>query len=377
MFEVSDMLVDETYRQLKSKHRPIAIPWECLIAHAEPSACVTVGAFALEHGDPARALEAWHRAASEGIDDMESMLACAYYENDDLHQARSWLEQGILQGTIASDEMPLLATICEDMGDQAARDHWLERAANSNEPIALWSLGQIAEEKGDDDTAATWYLKAMRHGDVAGNALNSMGMLLAKRGDSEGARQYLQQAIDDHQNTYAMVNLGLMLINDNKRQEAASLFHRAAVIGNPLAAALLGDQLRAVGDDTGAIPWLHRGVEGGVEKALAGLATALWQSGRTDEAEQWFRVGIKRGDLECTLGLGAMLDELGDTVNAKRLLLSAAQAGHAGAMGRYAIFLAEHEQRDAAAQWISKAAEAGDPFAEMTAEVWDLKPPVD
>src|SRR3954469_13450974 len=81
---------------------------------------------------------------------------------------------------------------------------------------------------------------------------------------------------------------------------------------------------------------------------------------RLREAEQ-------KGDADALYELAGEFEDQGDDALAEQACLAAAKLGHAPAADSYAHVLYERDQREEAAQWWQRAAQAGDPESSFNA----------
>ncbi len=112
---------------------------------------------------------------------------------------------------------------------------------------------------------------------------------------------------DAHRGAFEQL-LGSTLSSEGKLQEAAEHHRRANELGEPDAAASLGDVLRRLGRDNEALAVLRDAARARPSNAYAhrSLAVALAQRGDLDEAEREFRaaLAIDPNDWESLTGLG-------------------------------------------------------------------------
>src|SRR3954453_4418437 len=81
------------------------------------------------------------------------------------------------------------------------------------------------------------------------------------------------------------------------------------------------------------------------------------------------REAEEKGDADALYELAGELEDKGDDALAEQACLAAADLGHVGAADSYAHILYERDQREEAAQWWQRAAEAGDPESSFNAAV--------
>src|SRR4051794_2652211 len=81
------------------------------------------------------------------------------------------------------------------------------------------------------------------------------------------------------------------------------------------------------------------------------------------------REAEEKGDADALYELAAELEEKGDDALAEQACLAAAKLGHTGAADSYAHVLYERDEREQAAEWWQRAAQAGDAESAFNAGV--------
>lgn len=161
--------------------------------------------------------------------------------------------------------------------------------------LTLWGLGTVARLSGREDEARAFYLRAARDGDqrTRGLAMESLGVLqrdvnavAAERCYRQAARA-LDQAGDVGGSAHARCNLGLLLIDLGRHDEADRelvLAREDAREQGTLAVVALAEAgvalVRALADEDGPTPAAGPGLPG----AVAALAEALRAARRLDLA---------------------------------------------------------------------------------------------
>lgn len=343
---------------------------------AAPSAGTTSALF----NDPARpaghtppppgfseALEWARRSADAGSADGRAVLAYILTQGpEELRNPdkaaelyRLAAEAGSTQGALGH-ALALAAKGAEGSVDAAAQKkilHWLESAAKGGLPTAQYMLGEL-HERG-----------------LAG----SVDLTAA-------ATAYQAAAALGHRNAQARYGLALMQGRGIPKDELAgeSWLRRAAMAGDPEAAALVGDLYARGGTGQspagkgGALPpnfleaaqWYRRAAEAGHGAAARALGL-LYLTGSgvgrdAEEAATWFRIAAARGDTAAQADLGNLALRGGgtpdDLARTCEWFQTAAERGDATAAFNLGICLLEGvgTERDPpkAAHWLRRAAES-------------------
>ena len=268
-------------------------------------------------------------------------------------------EAGSTQGSLGH-ALAMAANAADGSVDEATQKqilHWLENAAKGGLPTAQYMLGEL-HERG-----------------------------LAGAVDlSAAAAAYQAAAALGHRNAQARYGLALMQGRGVPRDELGgeSWLRRAAMAGDPEAAALVGDLYARGGTGhgpagkRGALPpnfleaaqWYRRAAEAGHGTAARALGL-LYLTGAgvgrdAEEAATWFRLAAARGDTAAQADLGNLALRGGgtpeDLARTREWFQTAAERGDATAAFNLGICLLEGvgTERDPAqaAHWLRRAAES-------------------
>ncbi|MEV5856927.1 tetratricopeptide repeat protein [Streptomyces anulatus] len=129
---------------------------------------------------------------------------------------------------------------------------------------------------------------------------------------------------------------------------AENIYRLAADAGHTGATANLGNLLAEAGRTDEAEAAFRLAADAGHTGATANLGLLLAEAGRTDEAEAAFRLAADAGHTGATINLGLLLAEAGRTDEAEAALRLAADAGHTGATANLGNLLAEAGRTDEA-----------------------------
>ncbi|MET7584991.1 tetratricopeptide repeat protein, partial [Streptomyces microflavus] len=107
----------------------------------------------------------------------------------------------------------------------------------------------------------------------------------------------------------------------------------------------------------------RRAIEAGSVYAVFNLGILLAEAGRGEEAEGFYRQAAEAGHTDARFALALVLHQAGRGQEAEGFYRRAAEAGHTGAMGGLALLLAETGRGQAAMRFYRGAVEAGDVHA--------------
>jgi TPR repeat protein len=210
-------------------------------------------------------------------------------------------------------------------------------------PEAAWRAvtAELATRQGLDEFTAVGVAAYRVHADpgraesllrqAAGaglaDAANNLGLLLQQTGRAQDAEPWFMQAAQAG-NADAANNLGLLLQQTGRAQDAEPWFMQAAQAGNADAAANLGLLLLFSWRAKDAEPWLRQAAEAGSADAANNLGLLLEQSGRSQDAGPWYKQAAEAGDADAANNLGLLLQQTGHAQDAEPWFRQAAQAGH-------------------------------------------------
>jgi TPR repeat protein len=309
----------------------------------------------------------------------------------DPEAARALLEAGYGMRSRVRPRTALLLGRLVAAGDGGPRDperarELLDHAARENVPGAHVELARLLEAEAFPDITAAdidaLYLVAGKAGDERGwlrlaERRAAAGMsTVAVRQMSERARDALEEkAVSGH--VGAMSRLAALHRDPTLRlHDEARARHwlaEAAAAGNATAARRLAEKLRKDGDLDAAVALLEAAAErgdGGAVIALIQIALA----DRPDAAalERWGEAALTGGERHGQYLYGKALLEgtvvTADPTQAVRLLRNAATLGHSGASTLLGLELLADTERAVqleGAEWLARAAEAGDASAAL------------
>ena len=170
---------------------------------------------------------------------------------------------------------------------ETAAQAWRKAAVSGHTdaaPQAVFSLGVLLERQGDVQGAKDAYQKAIDSGQshAAPRAAFNLGLLLAEVGDALGARDAFQRAIDSgHADTapMAVFSLGVLLARQGDVQGAKDAYQKAIDSGHSHAASQamfsLGVLLLRMGDVQGAKDAYQKAIDSGYADAAPRAADNL------------------------------------------------------------------------------------------------------
>jgi tetratricopeptide (TPR) repeat protein len=392
--------------------------WSVLIERAGPEDLLNVGRTASSTGQSDVAEQAWRRC--EEADDPQTapwaalLLGAQLREQGDTDGARDAYQRAIASGhtDAAPGAMYNLGNLLKQQGDlEGAKDAY-QRAIDSHHPgvtaSAAVNLGRLLARQGDMSGARDAYQRGIdSEPDIAGLeaslrarlaegaegktrpvhlevidirrwraepravaiAAFSLGELLAREGDADGARAAFTRAFnsgDPDIAPKAAADLGLVLRRLGDMEGARIAYRDAAAAGHPeaspIAAFQLGVLLAENGDLDGAKDAYRRAASvGAAENTNAG-------TGRTEAPH--LDTGLKSPERDkainaATLELGILLAQEGDLNSAQVAYHHAIDFGHTGtapwAMVKLGMALLEHADMETAQAALQSAVDAGHP----------------
>ncbi|MFF3215595.1 tetratricopeptide repeat protein [Streptomyces sp. NPDC002886] len=186
-----------------------------------------------------------------------------------------------------------------------------------------FTIGVHAADTAPHIAEAAWRPLAQH---VASAAFN-LGLLLSETGRSEEAQEMYRQAVAAG-NTDAAVNLGVLLSRAGRNEEAEQMYRQAADAGNTDAAVNLGVLLARLGRNEEAEEVYRRGADTGDTAAISNLGLLLAKLGHNEEAEQMYRQAAAAGHTNAAVNLGVLLDEAGRKEEAEKIYRQAVNAGN-------------------------------------------------
>ncbi|WP_051870777.1 tetratricopeptide repeat protein [Streptomyces anulatus] len=148
--------------------------------------------------------------------------------------------------------------------------------------------------------------------------------------------------------TDGMFNLGILLADAGRREEAEAVYRRAAEAAHPDAMVNLGALLAATGRRGEAESVYRQAAEAGHPVALFNLGVLLADAGRTDEAEAAYLQAAEAKHPRAMFNLGNLLAKAGRRKEAEAVYRQAADAKHPKAMNNLGVLLTEMGRFDEA-----------------------------
>ena len=349
---------------------------------------------ALSARAPARALALFARAARAGNTQAAYRVGEAYFTGQGTMchafaaarwyccaaeaghpQAQCRLAQLYISGlprTATAPQINLFAPAQPGEADYEAALPWALRAAEAGLPEAQAMLGHIFTTGPTalraPDAALEWYGKSARQGCAEG-ALGYGLALLQRAHDAAGtaaARAQLERAAEAGLPVAHYLLGRLSESEEGGAPVARRHYEIAGKAGLGLAQTRLGLQLYET-DPLNGETWLRRAALGGDPEAAAWLGNLYANSGPQSEAACWWRLAAERGHIEAARALGTLCltggNAVRDPVEAVRWLTTAAEAGLPDAQAALAEchvngrgVARDHE---AACSWFLRAAAAG------------------
>ncbi|MFI0249665.1 tetratricopeptide repeat protein [Streptomyces californicus] len=231
----------------------------------------------------------------------------------------------------------------------------LQHATSTNE---LTIIGGRAHEVAPGIAEAS-YRRAVEAGDSY--AMVNLGILLSGTGREEEAESFYRQAVDAAGHSIAMFNLGNLLSEAGRVEEAESFYRQAVDAGDSHAMANLGNLLFEAGREEEAESFYRQAVDAaGHSIAMVNLGRLLLKAGREEEAESFYRQAVDAGDSDAMARLGILLSETGRGEEAEGFYRQAIEAGESDAMVSLGILLTKAGREEEAESFYRQAVDAGD-----------------
>ncbi|MEU1798234.1 tetratricopeptide repeat protein [Streptomyces californicus] len=234
----------------------------------------------------------------------------------------------------------------------------LQHATSTNE---LTIIGGRAHEVAPGIAEAS-YRRAVEAGDSY--AMVNLGILLSGTDREEEAESFYRQAVDAAGHSIAMFNLGNLLSEAGRVEEAESFYRQAVDAGDSHAMANLGNLLFRAGREEEAESFYRQAVDAaGHSIAMVNLGRLLLKAGREEEAESFYRQAVDAGDSDAMARLGILLSETGRGEEAEGFYRQAVEAGESDAMVSLGILLTKAGREEEAEDFYRQAADAGESSA--------------
>ncbi|MDX3108963.1 tetratricopeptide repeat protein [Nonomuraea angiospora] len=223
-------------------------------------------------------------------------------------------------------------------------------------PVDAFAISYAAYQRNriTDAIAAARKATASPDSDKSAQAAVNLGVMLLQQGDTDGAQEAYQIAIDsDHPHAMpaAAVNLGNLLKQEGDPEGAQAAYQFAIDSDHPdaapQAAVNLGNLLKQEGDVEGAWMAFQLAIDSGHVDHAPGAAVNLGnlhkQEGDLERARSAYQLAIESGHFEhapkAAINQGTLLVQLGDLEGAQAAYQYAFESGHLDASSRGAGML--------------------------------------
>ncbi|MFB9432521.1 tetratricopeptide repeat protein [Streptoalloteichus tenebrarius] len=242
-------------------------------------------------------------------------------------------------------------------------DHVWRRVLEEAPRDELMSIAVYAAEAGTatsfEIAERVWSrVAAADAGPASALAAYNMGVLCMENDRRDEARVYFRRGAEQGE-PKAAYNLSVMLNDDGDHAEALRWSKNAAESGYPPAFFLVGAQLEEQGFSDEAEVWYRRGAQSGDHRSATNLGRVMCESGRVDEAQPWFQLAERSGDQYATFNIGRFHHDAGRLEQAEYWYEVAFERGlPEGAFNRGALCLEKGDSAGAEV-WFRRAFEAG------------------
>jgi TPR repeat protein len=226
-----------------------------------------------------------------------------------------------------------------------------------NEIESTLALADRLFESEQFEGAEELYLAAAELG--SGRAMNHLGLICDRRGDSESAERWYRQGAEAGYRS-SISNLALTLYNKEEYAESAECFERAARLGDEDAAVWVGIALKVLGRSDEAVVWFRRAASNGDTTAMANLGVTLGEQGDPEARAKWFEQAAQTGGAQAMMQIGGARREAGELAEAQAWYEKAAALGEPSAMYQLGRIHDRRNEIAIAESWYRRGAEAGD-----------------
>jgi len=243
--------------------------WGLDMTHEELERLCDEGHSLKAQGDLKSALDIWQRAAAHGSGRALNILGAEAHARGDLAEAKRLFSLAIAADPPEAWAMFNLGVLANQDGDNDLAMHFFEQAGASGHMDGAHNRAQMAEQQHDMETARSWWERAaeLGHKDAAYN----LGILANREGDTAKARTWFERSAElGHPN--GMNNLGVALSAEGEHARAIELYKRAAEAGNITAMHNMSHIAEAKYKYADAITWIKRASDAGDELAQRELA---------------------------------------------------------------------------------------------------------
>ena len=270
---------------------------------------------------------------------------------------------GVIEGDQVSDILVHCAVRDKSVpGHIIAESIWLLLIDHAT-PKACRQIAKVAYEQRHEHQAPITE-RAISKAAAAGHvgAMFNLGVLLHEQGRDDEAEEWYRKAATAG-NARAMFNLMFLLERQGKDEEAEEWFGKFnAVAGLDQGPMTLRDMRVLLGllhdDDLWERRYREKAAAGDAE-AMYNLAGLLVKQGKSGEAEEWYRKAAAAGNAEAPADLGDLLVKQGKDDQAGEWYRKAAAAGIARATYNVGVLLHRQGNDDQAEECFRKAATAG------------------
>lgn len=228
-----------------------------------------------------------------------------------------------------------------ESGDLSAAEDWFRAGADAGNEAAASNLVKLLRNCGRSRDAIEAFSTLTLKKDVCyGSTWFEVAQAYEELGETDAAIAAYRRAIDDGE-ADARVNLGVLLVDEERADEAIDVLEDAISSGDIAASWQLGDALRLAGRDEDALNAYQAAYAVGEHRALRDMAVLLAEMGRDPEARRAYELGIDHGD-PAQYGLYALfLADRGELDRAHAMFVEAETRGVTDFLGDHARLLIE------------------------------------
>jgi TPR repeat protein len=289
-----------------------ATPWlRKAVAAGEPSGWHNLAAIAGGQGELDEEFALLTRAADAGFAPAMSRLAELSGAKGDNSAEFMWNERAADAGHPGARLN--MAKMRRHQGDTEGHRRLLEQAADDGDAVAMNSLGVLAYKEGDAVSAEHWFERAMQL--AYPGAANNLGVIRRDAGETESAQELFTIA-SEQGDANAASSLAVMQLANGDEILAFRTLRPFWILGEPLATKNMESLLRG-----------HHERASSSAEAMNDLGVVLAELDREEEAEEWFKRAAAEGDSFGMYNVARQAERRGRTTEARAWYQKARDAG--------------------------------------------------
>ncbi len=275
----------------------------------------------------ARKLHADNKGARQSVN---VDLALALTKAGKSESAFEVFEDMIAIGDLSASQLAWIGYVYLDAGktDEAISALEASRKVDSNDPAVVNNLASAYLKRGgegDRTKARSMFVELVRLVPENGTAAYNAGAIYLEDGDFTKAREYLEKAVQNASDPFALNNLGRAYEGLGRTADAATNYAKASEMrtDNVMFAKNAGVTYNRLGNDEMTVKFLERAMANGEKTAdvLVNLAAAYTRLGRTEKAAEIMKTPVvaesMSGNADYWFNQGVVAQKAGKTAEAR------------------------------------------------------------